>query len=400
LVDYAPLIHSEHTARLPGYPGAIVIIHLGAEREPDSSGTDVRDILSLRQASTRCEKSAYTDRPPSHREIQMKMKTPVKVTVTGGAGQIGYALVFRIASGEMFGPDQPVILRLLEIPQAMSSLKGVGMELEDCAFPLLYDVVLSDAAAIGFRDTDFAILIGAKPRSKGMERKDLIEENARIFSAQGRAINDYASDEVRVLVVGNPANTNALIAATNAPDLDRRHFTAMTRLDHNRALAQLAGKTNSPVADISRMTVWGNHSMTQYPDIRNCLIRGRPALELVSRDWAIDHFIPRIQRRGAEVIEARGLSSAASAADAIVGHVRDWVRGTREGDWVSMAVPSDGSYGIAEGVVFSYPVTCKNGEYEIVQNLDLDEFSQARLRASERELREERAVIEELLSQG
>jgi malate dehydrogenase len=330
----------------------------------------------------------------------MKMKTPVKVTITGAAGHIGYALAFRVASGEMFGPDQPVILRLVEIPQAMSSVHGVGMELEDCAFPLLYDVVLTDDAAIGFREAHYAILIGAKPRSKGMERKDLIEENAKIFSAQGRAINDHASDKIRVLVVGNPANTNALIAASNAPDLDRRQFTAMTRLDHNRSLGRLANKTNSLVADITRMTIWGNHSMTQYPDIGNCLVKGTPAFDLVSRDWAIDHFIPRIQRRGAEIIEARGLSSAASAADAVVDHLRDWVLGTRDGDWVSMAVPSDGSYGIAEGVVFSYPVTCKNGEYEIVQNLELDEFSQSRLKASERELREERAVIEELLPQG
>ena len=328
------------------------------------------------------------------------MKNPVKVTITGAAGHIGYALAFRVASGEMFGPDQPVILRLVEIPQAMSSVNGVGMELEDCAFPLLYDVVLTDDATIGFRETDYAILIGAKPRGKGMERKDLIEENAKIFSAQGRAINDHASDQARVLVVGNPANTNALIAASNAPDLDRRQFTAMTRLDHNRSLGRLANKTNSLVADTTRMTIWGNHSMTQYPDISNCLIKGTPALDLVSRDWAIDHFIPRIQRRGSEIIEARGLSSAASAADAVVDHVRDWVLGTPESDWVSMAVPSDGSYGIAEGVVFSYPVTCKNGEYEIVQNLTLDEFSQSRLNASERELREERAVIEELLPKG
>ena len=327
----------------------------------------------------------------------MNVKAPVKVTITGAAGHIGYALVFRIASGDMFGPNQPVILRLLEIPQAMSSLHGVGMELEDCAFPLLYDVVLTDDPSIGFRETDFAILIGAKPRGKGMERKDLIEENAKIFSAQGRAINDQASDQVRVLVVGNPANTNALIAAANAPDLERTQFTAMTRLDHNRSLGRLANKTNSLVADITRMTIWGNHSMTQYPDIGNCRIKGTAALDLVSRDWAIDHFIPRIQRRGAEIIEARGLSSAASAADAVVDHLRDWVRGTPEGDWVSMAVPSDGSYGIAEGVVFSYPVTCKDGKYEIVQDLELDEFSQARLKESEKELREERAVIEELL---
>jgi malate dehydrogenase len=325
------------------------------------------------------------------------MKTPIKVTITGAAGHIGYALVFRVASGGMFGPDQPVILRLLEIPQALSSLNGVGMELEDCALPQLYDIVLTDDPAIGFRDTDYAILVGSKPRSKGMERKDLITENAKIFSAQGRAINDHASGDVRVLVVGNPANTNALIAAANAPDLDPRRFTSMTRLDHNRALGQLANKTNHLVADITRMTIWGNHSMTQYPDISQCLVKGTPALDLVSRDWAIDHFVPRIQRRGAEIIEARGLSSAASAADAVVDHVRDWALGTADRDWVSMGVPSDGSYGIAEGVVFSMPVVCRDGEYEIVQGLEIDDFSRTRLDASERELREERAVVEDLL---
>jgi malate dehydrogenase len=297
----------------------------------------------------------------------------------------------------MFGPDQPVILRLLEIPQALSPLNGVGMELEDCALPLLHDVVLTDDPAIGFRDTDYAILIGAKPRSKGMERKDLITENAKIFSAQGKAINDQASGDVRVLVVGNPANTNALIASANAPDVDDRQFTAMTRLDHNRALGQLANKTNNLVADITRMTIWGNHSMTQYPDISNCRVKGTPALDLVTRDWAIDHFIPRIQRRGAEIIEARGLSSAASAADAVVDHVRDWALGTAEDDWVSMSVKSDGSYGVSEDVVFSFPVTCKAGEYEIVQGLELDDLSMTRLKASEKELLEERAIIQELL---
>jgi malate dehydrogenase len=325
------------------------------------------------------------------------MKPAVKVTITGAAGHIGYALVFRIASGAMFGEDQPVILRLLEIPQSMASLSGVGMELEDCAFPLLRDIVLTDDPVIGFRGADYAILIGAKPRSKGMERKDLITENAKIFSHQGKAINDYASPDVRVLVVGNPANTNALIAASNAPDLDKRQFTAMTRLDHNRALGQLANKTNSMVADINRMTIWGNHSMTQYPHIDNCQVNGKHVYDLVTRDWAIDHFIPRIQRRGAEIIEARGLSSAASAADAVVDHVHDWALGTREGDWVSMAVPSDGSYGIDEGVVFSFPVTCKDGDYAIVQGLELDELSVSRLKASEKELLEERSVIEGLL---
>lgn len=325
------------------------------------------------------------------------MKAPIKVTITGAAGHIGYALAFRVASGEMFGPDQPVILRLLEIPQALSSLNGVGMELDDCALPLLHDIVLTADPAIGFRETNYAILIGAKPRAKGMERQDLITENAKIFSVQGRPINDHASRDVRVLVVGNPANTNALIALSNAPDLKPSQFTAMTRLDHNRALGQLANKTNNLVADITRMTIWGNHSMTQYPDISNCLVKGTPALEMVTRDWAIDHFIPRIQRRGAEIIEARGLSSAASAADAVVDHVHNWALGTPEGDWVSMSVPSDGSYGIEEGIVFSYPVTCKNGEYEIVQGLELDELSRTRLNASEKELREERAMIEDLL---
>jgi malate dehydrogenase len=328
------------------------------------------------------------------------MKPAVKVTVTGAAGHIGYALLFRIASGAMFGQEQPVILRLLEIPQSMSALSGVRMELEDCAFPLLYDIVTTDNPAIGFRDTDYAILVGAKPRSKGMERKDLITENAKIFATQGRAINDHASSDVRVLVVGNPANTNAMIAAANAPDLDRSQFTAMTRLDHNRALGQLANKTNTRVADITHMTVWGNHSLTQYPHIDNCLVDGKPVFDLVTRDWAIDHFIPKVQRRGAEVIEARGLSSAASAADAIVDHVHDWALGTREGDWTSMSIHSDGSYGVEEGLVFSYPVTCKEGQYEIVQGLELDAFSVERIKASEKELREERAIIEDLLPKG
>ncbi len=325
------------------------------------------------------------------------MKPAIKVTLTGAAGHIGYALAFRIASGAMFGQEQPVILRLLEIPQALSSLNGVGMELEDCAFPLLHDIVLTDDPKIGFRGADYAILIGSKPRGKGMERKDLITENALIFSSQGRTINDFASEDVRVLVVGNPANTNALIAAANAPDLSPNQFSAMTRLDHNRALGRLANRTNTRVADILRMTIWGNHSMTQYPHIDNCMIDGKPVFDLVTRDWAIDHFIPRIQRRGAEIIEARGLSSAASAADAVVDHVHDWVLGTREGDWVSMAVHSDGSYGIEEGVVFSYPVTCRDGNYTIVQGLELDDFSISRLKASEKELREERSIIEELL---
>ncbi len=325
------------------------------------------------------------------------MKKPIKVTITGAAGHIGYALAFRVASGEMFGPDQPVILRLLEIPQSLASLQGVGMELEDCALPLLHDIVLTDDPTIGFRDTDYALLIGAKPRSKGMERQDLILENAKIFAAQGRAINDYASEQVRVLVVGNPANTNALIASANAPDLHPKQFTSMMRLDHNRTKGQLAHKTNTLVADIKRVTVWGNHSMTQYPDISACLIKDAPAYDMVTRDWVIDHMIPRIQRRGAEIIDARGLSSAASAADAVVDHVHDWALGTADGDWVSMGVMSDGSYGITEGLMFSVPVTCKDGEYAVVKGLEIDKLSLARLKASEKELLEEQEIIKALL---
>jgi len=325
------------------------------------------------------------------------MKAPVRVTVTGPAGNIGYATIFRIAAGEMLGPDQPVILQLLEIPPTLPALQGVGMELEDCAFPLLHDIILTDDPAVGFKDTDYALLIGAKPRGKGMERKDLITENAKIFAIQGKAINDYASRDVKVLVVGNPANTNALIAAANAPDLDPKQFTAMTRLDHNRAKAQLANKTGALVADIKRMTVWGNHSLTQYPDISNCLVNGVPAFDRVNRDWALEEMVPRVQKRGAEVIEARGSSSAASAGDAAIDHIHDWALGTPEGDWVSMSIPSDGSYGVAKGIVFSFPVTCKDGNYEIVQGLELDDTDRERMKLSENELLEERAIIEDLL---
>jgi malate dehydrogenase len=328
------------------------------------------------------------------------MKSPVKVTITGAAGSIGYALAFRVAAGDMLGPDQPVILQLLEIPPALSALNGVGMELVDCAFPLLHDIVLTDDPATGFGDTHFALLVGAKPRGKGMERKDLITENAKIFAVQGRTINDNAARNVRVLVVGNPANTNALIAASNAPDLDPKQFTAMTRLDHNRALGQLANKTGNLVTDITRMTVWGNHSLTQYPDVSHCLVKGKPATDLVSPDWVIDEFVPKVQRRGAEVIEARGSSSAASAASAVVDHVRDWALGTPEGDWVSMSIPADGSYGISEGLVYSFPVTCSNGEYQIVQGLEVDELSRSRLQISEKELLDEREVIKDLLPKG
>ena len=325
------------------------------------------------------------------------MKKPVSVTITGAAGNIGYALVFRIACGGMLGEDQPIILRLLEVPQAMTALSGVAMELEDCALPLLHDVVLSDDPAIGFRDTDYALLVGAKPRSKGMERADLITENARIFAAQGRSINEHASRDVRVLVVGNPANTNTLIAAHNAPDIDPANFTAMMRLDHNRAKAQIAIKTNNLVADVTRMTIWGNHSATQHPDINHCMVKDQPALELVTRDWAIDHFIPTVQRRGAAIIDARGASSAASAADAAVDHIHSWMLGTDEGDWVSMAIPSDGSYGIEPGLVYSFPVTCKDGKYEIVQDLDVDEYTRKKMLINKQELLEERDIVSELL---
>jgi malate dehydrogenase len=324
------------------------------------------------------------------------MKKPVRVAITGAAGQIGYQLLFRIAAGDMLGPDQPVILQLLEIPPAMDAVKGVVMELEDCAFPLLHGVVATDQAEVAFKDADYALLVGARPRGPGMERKDLLEANAAIFSAQGQAINDHASRDIKVLVVGNPANTNALIAQQNAPDIDPGQFTAMTRLDHNRALAQLAAKTGSHTTDVQRMIIWGNHSSTQYPDISHALVKGQPALELVDRDWYVTEFIPTVQQRGAAIIKARGASSAASAASAAIDHMRTWTLGTPERDWVSMAVPSDGSYGIEPGIVFSYPVTCRDGKYEIVQDLTIDEFSRERLKETEKELREERAAVQHL----
>ena len=325
------------------------------------------------------------------------MTQPIRVAITGAAGQIGYQLAFRIASGQMLGAAQPVILQLVEIPQAMDALRGVAMELDDCAFSTLHGLELADDPAKGFRDTDIAMLVGARPRGPGMERKDLLLANAKIFSAQGKALNDHASRDVKVLVVGNPANTNALIARENAPDLDPRNFTAMTRLDHNRARAQLAQKTDSHASQISGMIIWGNHSATQYPDIAHAKIDGRPAPELVDRGWYTDEFIPTVQQRGAAIIKARGASSAASAASAAIDHVHDWVLGTPEGDWTSMAVASDGSYDIPEGVVYSYPVTCRNGRYEIVQGLDLDDFSRERMAATDRELREERDGVAELL---
>jgi len=321
----------------------------------------------------------------------------VNVAITGAAGHIGYALAFRVASGAALGPDTRIDLHLLEIPQALGALQGVVMELNDCAFPTLGRVVATDDAKVAFRDCQVAFLVGARPRGPGMERKDLLLANAQIFSAQGRALNELADRGVKVLVVGNPANTNALIAQANAPDLEPRHFTAMTRLDHNRALAQLAEKTASHVTDIRRMTIWGNHSSTQYPDLSHAEVGGRPARSLVEARWILESFIPTVQQRGAAVIKARGASSAASAAAAAIDHVHTWVHGTPAGDWVSMAVPADGSYGIGAGVVFSYPVTVSNGQYRIVPGLALDEFSRQRLDATHAELREERDGVKNLL---
>ena len=325
------------------------------------------------------------------------MSKPVRVAVTGAAGQIGYQLIFRIASGQLLGPDQPISLQLLEITPALDALNGVVMELRDCAFPLLHDVVTSDDANVAFDGADIALLVGARPRGPGMERKDLLAANAKIFSVQGKALNDHASPDVKVLVVGNPANTNALIAAANAPKLSPRQFTAMTRLDHNRAISQLATQTGSHPTDIRQMTIWGNHSATQYPDINHCTVGGKNAMALVDGDWVKDDFIPTVQQRGAAIIKARGASSAASAASAAIDHVHDWVLGSAEGDWVSMAVPSDGSYGIEEGVVYSYPVVCKDGDYEIVQGLEIDDFSRERMDATEKELREEKDGVKDLL---
>lgn len=324
------------------------------------------------------------------------MKNPVRVAITGAAGQIGYQLAFRIASGQLLGQDQPVILQLLEIPPALPALQGVVMELDDCAFPTLAGVVATDQPDTAFKDADYALLVGARPRGPGMERKDLLEANAQIFSVQGKAMNDHANPDIKVLVVGNPANTNALIAQQNAPNLNARNFTAMTRLDHNRAEAQLAQKTGSHVSDIDQLVIWGNHSATQYPDISNTTVKGKAAAELVDQDWLVDDFIPTVQQRGAAIIKARGASSAASAASAAIDHVRDWALGTGD-NWVSMAVPADGSYGVEPGIIYSFPVRCANGDYEIVQGLSISDFSRERMDASEAELREERAAIEHLL---
>ncbi|MDX1626067.1 MAG: malate dehydrogenase [Wenzhouxiangellaceae bacterium] len=324
------------------------------------------------------------------------MTRPVRVAITGAAGQIGYQLCFRIAAGDMLGPNQPVILQLIEIPPALDALRGVAMELDDAALPLLQDVVTTTDLDEGFKDADIALLVGAKPRGQGMERADLLSENGKIFGPQGKALNDHASRDVKVLVVGNPANTNCLIAQANAPDLPPENFTAMTRLDHNRALAQLSRKTGVHHTHIRRVSIWGNHSSTQYPDISETLIDGDPATWRVERGWYENEFIPTVQQRGAAIIKARGASSAASAASAAIDHVRDWVQGTG-GDWVSMAVPADGSYGIEPGVIFSYPCTCEGGRWKIVQNLEIDDFSQQRLDATEAELREERKAVEDLL---
>ena len=328
----------------------------------------------------------------------MSMKQPLRVAVTGAAGNISYAMLFRIASGEMLGKDQPVILQLLEITPALDALKGVVMELEDCAFPLLAGIVQTDDANVAFKDIDYALLVGARPRGPGMERKDLLEANAAIFSAQGKALNDVASRDVKVLVVGNPANTNALIAQRNAPDLDPRNFTAMTRLDHNRAMAQLAGKTDSTVNDVKKMIIWGNHSSTQYPDLTACTVNGKPALDLVDREWYEATYIPEVQQRGAAIIKARGASSAASAANAAIAHMRTWALGTDENDWVSMGVYSNGEYGIAEGLIYSFPCTCTNGDWSIVDGVDVSsDFSKEKMAATEQELSEERDAVAHLL---
>jgi len=322
---------------------------------------------------------------------------PVRVAVTGAAGQIGYSLLFRIASGQMLGPDQPVILQLLEITPALDALRGVAMELEDCAFPLLAGIVQTDEPGEAFEGVSYALLVGSRPRSKGMERKDLLEANGAIFTVQGKALSDHAADDVRVLVVGNPANTNCLIAMNHAPNIPNERFSAMTRLDHNRAVAQLASKAGVTVNEISKMTIWGNHSSTQYPDLYHAEVNGKSAAEVIGdHAWIENTFIPTVQQRGAAIIEARGLSSAASAANAAIDHVRDWVCGSPEGDWVSMAVCSDGSYGVPEGLISSFPVTTSGGEWEIVQGLEHNDFSRSRIDATIAELEEERETVREL----
>lgn len=326
------------------------------------------------------------------------MKQPVRIAVTGAAGQICYSLLFRIAAGEMYGKDQPVILQLLEITPALGVLEAVKMELDDCAFPLLAGVVCTDSPETAFKDVDAALFVGAKPRGPGMERKDLISDNGKIFSGLGKALNDNAKKDAKILVVGNPANTNAYILAANCPDLNPRNITALTRLDHNRAESQLAAKTGSTVSDVKKMIIWGNHSTTQVPDISHCTVGGKAATSLVDAAWAQDEFIPKVAKRGAEVIAARGSSSAASAGNGVIDHMASWIQGTEEGNWVSMAVKSDGSYGIEEGLIYSFPVTCKNGDYEIVQGLEISDFIQGKMKESQAELLEEREAVKDLLS--
>ena len=325
------------------------------------------------------------------------MKEPVRVAVTGAAGQISYSLLFRIASGQMLGDDQPVILQLLEIPPAMEALSGVVMELDDCAFDLVHDIIATDEPDVAFKDVDYALLVGSRPRGPGMERKDLLEANAAIFGVQGKAINTVASRDIKVLVVGNPANTNALITQRNAPDIDPRQFTAMTRLDHNRAKTQLAEKTDTTINDIRNMTIWGNHSATQYPDLHHALVSGVSAMEGLDMDWYSDTFIPTVQQRGAAIIEARGASSAASAANAAVDHMRSWALGTTDDDWVSMGVISDGSYDIEPGLIYSFPCHCRDGQWEIVQGLEISSFSREKMDATAQELTEERDAVAHLL---
>lgn len=331
--------------------------------------------------------------------MEIVMKAPIRITVTGAAGQIGYSLLFRIANGDMLGHEQPIILQLLDIPQSQQMLRGVAMELEDCVFPMLQQVIITDDPRVAFRDTEVALLVGARPRSKGMERKDLIQANGPIFVEQGRVLNDVAARHVKVMVVGNPANTNALIAMKNAPDLDPRNFSAMMRLDHNRGIQQIAIKLFQPISDIKKMVIWGNHSGTQYPDLSFAEIRGRRVLDLIpDPSWIEKEFIPTVQKRGAAVIDTRGLSSAASAANAAIGHVHDWLLRSHHNDWVSMSVPSDGSYGIPEGVMYSFPVTCRNGHFSIVQGLPISELGQKHMQDSLKELQEEREHVKHLLA--
>ena len=329
---------------------------------------------------------------------EIAIKAPIRIAITGAAGQIGYSLLFRIANGDMLGPAQPVVLQLLDVPQAQTTLRGVAMELEDCTFPLLQQVIITDDPKIAFRDAEIVLLVGAKPRGKGMERKDLIASNAVIFAEQGKLLNECAARHVKVLVVGNPANTNALIAMHNAPDLDPKNFSAMMRLDHNRAIAQVSIKLSQPVHDIKKMVVWGNHSGTQYPDLSHCEIRGRRVLDILQdHNWIEEVFIPTVQKRGSAVIEARGLSSAASAANSAIAHIHDWVLGTHHNDWITMSVPSDGSYGIPPGVIYGFPVTCRNGQYRIVQDLVISELGKKHMLNSYQELLEEYGHVKHLL---